>query len=165
MKLYFTRRTWYFLLLTACAASMANAIAVLTGTDLSFLEMCGFCMASMAMVFLAAEKDNTAGERKGCFFAFLAQLLSYTFGGTLGLLFSSLGWPILLFTLSRSRCAPASLPFRVCVCAEEAHFLILLCTPAEGGGALYAAVNFLWLSLTAVRGWGALTLCRSVSES
>ena len=39
MKLKFTRKTWYFFLLAAAAASMLNGFAVLSGMDFSFLEM------------------------------------------------------------------------------------------------------------------------------
>ena len=47
MKLKFTRKTWYFFLLAAAAASMLNGFAVLSGMDFSFLEMVAFCITGI----------------------------------------------------------------------------------------------------------------------
>ena len=42
MKLKFTRKTWYFLLLASAAASMLNGFAVLSGTSFGLIEQIAF---------------------------------------------------------------------------------------------------------------------------
>jgi hypothetical protein len=42
MKLKFTRKTWYFLLLVSAAASMLNGFAVLSGTSFGLIEQIAF---------------------------------------------------------------------------------------------------------------------------
>mgnify|MGYP000195444558 CR=1 FL=1 len=44
MKLKFTRKTWYFLLLASAAASMLNGFAVLSGTSFGLIEQIAFCL-------------------------------------------------------------------------------------------------------------------------
>ena len=56
MKLKFTRKTWYFLLLASAAASMLNGFAVLSGTSFGLIEQIAFAAAGIAALFLAAEK-------------------------------------------------------------------------------------------------------------
>ena len=58
MKLKFTRKTWYFLLLASAAASMLNGFAVLSGTSFSLIEQIAFAAAGIAALFLAAEKGS-----------------------------------------------------------------------------------------------------------
>ena len=48
MKLRFTRKTWYFLLLASAAASMLNGFAVLSGTSFSLIEQIAFAAAGIA---------------------------------------------------------------------------------------------------------------------
>ena len=62
MKLKFTRKTWYFLLLASAAASMLNGFAVLSGTSFSLIEQIAFAAAGIAALFLAAEKALQAGK-------------------------------------------------------------------------------------------------------
>ena len=50
MKLKFTRKTWYFLLLASAAASMLNGFAVLSGTSFSLIEQIAFAAAGIAVV-------------------------------------------------------------------------------------------------------------------
>ena len=45
MKLKFTRKTWYFLLLASAAASMLNGFAVLSGTSFGLIEQIAFAAA------------------------------------------------------------------------------------------------------------------------
>ena len=54
MKLKFTRKTWYFLLLASAAASMLNGFAVLSGTSFGLIEQIAFAAAGIAALFLAA---------------------------------------------------------------------------------------------------------------
>ena len=60
MKLKFTRKTWYFLLLVSAAASMLNGFAVLSGTSFGLIEQIAFAMAGIAALFLAAEKGSAS---------------------------------------------------------------------------------------------------------
>ena len=96
MKLKFTRKTWYFFLLAAAAASMLNGFAVLSGMDFSFLEMVAFCITGITVLFLAAEKGAPAAEKRNYFLIFLLLMFSYLFDGWLGYLASALVWPALL---------------------------------------------------------------------
>ncbi len=62
MKLKFTRKTWYFLLLASAAASMLNGFAVLSGTSFGLIEQIAFAAAGIAALFLAAEKGSASWE-------------------------------------------------------------------------------------------------------
>ena len=64
MKLKFTRKTWYFLLLASAAASMLNGFAVLSGTSFGLIEQIAFAAAGIAALFLAAEKGSTSWEKR-----------------------------------------------------------------------------------------------------
>ena len=64
MKLKFTRKTWYFLLLASAAASMLNGFAVLSGTSFSLIEQIAFAAAGIAALFLAAEKGSASWEKR-----------------------------------------------------------------------------------------------------
>ena len=72
MKLKFTRKTWYFCLLVAAAATLLNGLAVLTGQDFSFLEMCSFCLTALSALFLAAEKGSDPSRKRNYFGVFLS---------------------------------------------------------------------------------------------
>ena len=65
MKLKFTRKTWYFLLLASAAASMLNGFAVLSGTSFGLIEQIAFAAAGIAALFLAAEKEWKCGGFAG----------------------------------------------------------------------------------------------------
>ena len=65
MKLKFTRKTWYFLLLASAAASMLNGFAVLSGTSFpGLIEQVAFAMAGISALFLAAEKGSAGWEKR-----------------------------------------------------------------------------------------------------
>ena len=53
MKLKFTRKTWYFLLLASAAASMLNGFAVLSGTSFGLIEQIAFGWAGYLCSALA----------------------------------------------------------------------------------------------------------------
>ena len=62
MKLRFTRKTWYFLLLASAAASMLNGFAVLSGNSFGLIEQIAFAMAGISALFLAARSEEHTSE-------------------------------------------------------------------------------------------------------
>ena len=73
MKLKFTRKTWYFLLLASAAASMLNGFAVLSGTSFGLIEQIAFAAAGIAALFLAAEKGSASWEKRNFTGVFVLQ--------------------------------------------------------------------------------------------
>lgn len=163
MKLRFTRKTWYFLLLAACAASMANGFAVLVGLDFSFLELCAFCATALAVLFLAAEKGTPKAQKNRYFLVFVLLMASYALGGGLAYVCSALAWPVLL-AVERGRGAPVERPFRLVCFAEAAHLILLLAALYGGLDGLRFFANLFWVLLAAARGWAALTLYKAQKE-
>lgn len=98
MKLKFTRKTWYFLLLASAAASMLNGFAVLSGTSFSLIEQIAFAAAGIAALFLAAEKGSASWEKRNFTGVFVLLMVSYMVNGWAGYLCSALAWPLLLST-------------------------------------------------------------------
>ena len=163
MKLKFTRKTWYFFLLAAAAASMLNGFAVLGGMDFSFLEMCAFCITGISVLFLAAEKGAPAKDKKSYFGIFVLLMLSYLFDGWLGYLTSALVWPALL-AVEYQHGQPVQRPLQLVCAAEALHLLFLLMTRYGGMAGLSFWTNLLWVLLACARGWAALTLYKSREE-
>ena len=157
MKLKFTRKTWYFFLLAAAAASMLNGFAVLSGMDFSFLEMVAFCITGITVLFLAAEKGAPAAEKRKYFLIFLLLMFSYLFDGWLGYLASALVWPALLAVEYR-RGNPIQRQLQLVGGAEALHLLFLLMTRYGGMASLSFWTNILWVLLACARGWAALAL-------
>ena len=157
MKLKFTRKTWYFFLLAAAAASMLNGFAVLSGMDFSFLEMVAFCITGITVLFLAAEKGAPATEKHNYFLIFLLLMFSYLFDGWLGYLASALVWPALLAVEYR-RGNPIQRQLQLVGGAEALHLLLLLMTRYGGMASLSFWTNILWVLLACARGWAALAL-------
>ena len=62
MKLKFTRKTWYFLLLASAAASMLNGFAVLSGTSFGLIEQIAFAAAGIAALSSRRKKARQAGK-------------------------------------------------------------------------------------------------------
>lgn len=170
MKLVFTRKTWYFLLLAACAASMANGFAVLAGLEASllerfaFLEMCAFCATGLAVLFLAAEKGAPKGQKSRYFGVFVLLLLSYILGGAPGYLCAALVWPVLL-AVERGRGAPVERQLRLVGFAEAIHLGLLLAVLYGGLEGMRFFANLFWVLLAAARGWAALVLYKSREEA
>ena len=77
MKLKFTRKTWYFLLLASAAASMLNGFAVLSGTSFGLIEQIAFAAAGIAALFLAAEKGSASWEKRNFTGVFVLLMVSY----------------------------------------------------------------------------------------
>ena len=98
MKLKFTRKTWYFLLLASAAASMLNGFAVLSGTSFGLIEQIAFAAAGIAALFLAAEKGSASWEKRNFTGVFVLLMVSYMVNGWAGYLCSALAWPLLLST-------------------------------------------------------------------
>jgi hypothetical protein len=162
-KLIFTRKTWYFLLLVAAAASMANGLAVLAGLDFSFLELCAFCASALAVLFLAAQKGAPAPEKRRYFAVFVLLLLSYATGGLLAYVCAALAWPVLLVTEQKRQKRGAQLerPLRLVCFAEAAHLALTLLAAYGGFASLRFFANLFWVLLAAARGWAALALYKT----
>ena len=97
MKLKFTRKTWYFLLLVSAAASMLNGFAVLSGTSFGLIEQIAFAAAGIAALFLAAEKGSASWEKRNFTGVFVLLMVSYMVNGWPGrccsVLSTSAAWP------------------------------------------------------------------------
>lgn len=163
MKLKFTRKTWYFFLLAAAAASMLNGFAVLGGMDFSFLEMVAFCITGITVLFLAAEKGAPAVDKRNYFLIFLLLMFSYLFDGWLGYLTSALVWPALL-AVEYQHGKPIQRQLQLVGGAEALHLLFLLMTRYGGMASLSFWTNILWVLLACARGWAALALYKGKEE-
>lgn len=160
-NLHFSRKTWYFLLLAAAAVSMLNGFAVLAGQDLSFLEMIAFGATGLAVLFLAAERENSKKTKQAYFGVFVVLMFSYLFGAPLGYLFNALVWPLLL-ALELRRGMPVQNPLRLTVFAEVLHLALLMMTAAGMSAAFLT--NLFWVLTTIARGSGAMALYRAGTD-
>ena len=164
MKLKFTRKTWYFFLLVAAAASMLNGFAVLGGMDFSFLEMVAFCITGITVLFLAAEKGAPAKEKRNYFGIFIVLMLSYVVNGWAAYVASALVWPALL-AMEYQRGEPIQRQLQLVGAAEVFHLMFLLLTRYAGMEALSFWTNLLWVLLACARGWAALTLYKQRDDA
>ena len=164
MKLKFTRKTWYFFLLVAAAASMLNGFAVLGGMDFSFLEMVAFCITGITVLFLAAEKGAPAKEKRNYFGIFIVLMLSYVINGWAAYVASALVWPALL-AMEYQRGEPIQRQLQLVGAAEVSHLMFLLLTRYAGMEALSFWTNLLWVLLACARGWAALTLYKQRDDA
>lgn len=164
MKLKFTRKTWYFFLLVAAAASMLNGFAVLGGMDFSFLEMVAFCITGITVLFLAAEKGASAKEKRNYFGIFIVLMLSYVINGWAAYVASALVWPALL-AMEYQRGEPIQRQLQLVGAAEVFHLMFLLLTRYAGMEALSFWTNLLWVLLACARGWAALTLYKQRDDA
>ena len=164
MKLKFTRKTWYFFLLVAAAASMLNGFAVLGGMDFSFLEMVAFCITGITVLFLAAEKGAPAKEKRNYFGIFLVLMISYVINGWAAYVASALVWPALL-AMEYQRGEPIQRQLQLVGAAEIFHLMFLLLTRYAGMTGLTFWTNLLWVLLACARGWAALTLYKQREDA
>ena len=164
MKLKFTRKTWYFFLLVAAAASMLNGFAVLGGMDFSFLEMVAFCITGITVLFLAAEKGASAKEKRNYFGIFIVLMLSYVINGWAAYVASALVWPALL-AMEYQRGESIQRQLQLVGAAEVFHLMFLLLTRYAGMEALSFWTNLLWVLLACARGWAALTLYKQRDDA
>jgi len=163
MKLKFTRKTWYFFLLVAAAASMLNGFAVLGGMDFSFLEMVAFCITGITVLFLAAEKGSPVQDKRSYFGIFILLMLSYLFGGAFGYVASALVWPALLL-VEYQHGKPVQRQLQLVGAAEVFHLFFLLMVRYGGMEGLSFWTNLLWVLLACARGWAALSLYKGPEE-
>ena len=157
MKLKFTRKTWYFLLLASAAASMLNGFAVLSGTSFSLIEQIAFAAAGIAALFLAAEKGSASWEKRNFTGVFVLLMVSYMVNGWAGYLCSALAWPLLLST-EYKRGMAIQRQLQLVGAAEALHLFFLLMAKYGGMAALGFWTNLLWVLLACARGWAALSL-------
>lgn len=158
MKLFFSRNTWYLLLVISTALSMSAGFAALVGLDLSALGVAAFAIMGLAVLFLAAEKDNELPIRKRYFYSFLLGILGYAVAGGVGLIGAALTWPMLLYT-EQKRGAPLARQLRLLILAEGVYALFWLMA-SNGMTALYFYVNLFAVLKALSRGWAAYTLLR-----
>ena len=172
MKLHFTRKTWYFFMLAAAAAGMADGFAMLAGQDYSFLEMLSFAACGIAVLFLAAEKPPVrdpalAARRHGrnpgpwsgpLFGCFVALLVSYILFGSHMAMRLTLFWPLWVWVEYRrgGRVGPQ---LRLLVFAEVMQAALLLAVNGGVASLQWLAMLF-WILLCLARGWAALVLYR-----
>lgn len=164
MKLKFTRKTWYFFLLASAAASMLNGFAVLSGNNFSLLEQFAFCMAGIAVLFLAAEKGSESWEKRNFTGSFVLMMVSYMIDGWVGYLCSALAWPLLLST-EYKRGMAIQRQLQLVGGAEVLHLFFLLMAKYGGMTALGFWTNLLWVLLACARGWAALSLYKMQEEA
>lgn len=163
MKLLFTRKTWYFLLIAAAALSLVNACSALGGMNFSFLDTIAFGVTGLACLFLAAEKGSTGAQRGAYFAAFAALLVSYLLFGYAGATRLTLAWLLLLWQEQRSG-RPLQAQLRLVLFTEIVHAAVFV-----AGNAGLAAFSFwaqvLWVLLCAARAWAALVLYRTCGQN
>jgi hypothetical protein len=143
---------------------MANGFAVLIGQDFSFLELCAFCAAALAVLFLAAQKGAPAPEKRRYFAVFVLLLVSYATGGLLAYLCAALAWPVLL-AAEQKRGAHLERPLRLVCFAEALHLALTLAVTYGGVDSLRFFANLFWVLLAAARGWAALVLYKSTPRA
>ena len=164
MKLKFTRKTWYFFLLAAAAVSMLGGFAVLGGMDFSALELVAFCLAGIAVLFLAAQKGAPAREKRNYTGVFVVLMLSkLAAGGWAGDICSALVWPALLAT-EYERGRPIQRQLQLVSAAEVLRTVFWLLTRYAGMAGLAFWTNLLFVLLACARGWAALTLYKLQEE-
>lgn len=167
MKLHFSRKTWYFFLLVAAAAGMADGFGMLAGVDLSFLEMVSFAAAGISVLFLAAEQpqaQDAAAEKKpgpwagplfGCF---VALLVSYILFGSHMAMRLTVFWPLWLLVEAK-RGGRVWQQLRLLVFAELMQAALLVAVNMGTAGLDLLATLF-WVLVCLARGWAALVLYR-----
>jgi hypothetical protein len=175
MKLRFTRKTWYFLLLTAAAVSMADGFGRLAGLSLSFFETVAFGFCGLAALFLAAQKEpgsdegvTLSGKRSrgrpmpqaGAFFVcFLILLTGYLLADSTLAMRTPIFWPLLVYIELR-RGMPVRAQLRLLLFSEILQFGALLAANAAVPG--FGMLNTVfWILTCAARGWAALVLYRA----
>ena len=164
MKLKFTRKTWYFLLLASAAASMLNGFAVLSGTGFGLIEQIAFAAAGIAALFLAAEKGSASWEKRNFTGVFVLLMVSYMINGWAGYLCSALAWPLLLST-EYKRGMAIQRQLQLVGAAEALHLFFLLMAKYGGMAALGFWTNLLWVLLACARGWAALSLYKMQEDA
>ncbi len=169
MKLHFSRRTWYTLLVLSAALSLTDALALLAHVDMTILESLAFAASGMAVLFLAAEKEpgpdgkpgKTANPQSGSYFgAFLLLLLSYVLSDWTVAARITLFWPVLAW-VEKKRGMPVERQMRLLAFTEVIQIGLVLAQRRTGLG---LAASILWALVCVTRGWLAITLYKSNKE-
>ncbi len=167
MKLKFSRRTWYFMLLAMAALGMADGIGLLFGADLTFFETISFGGSGIAALFLAAERGAPEpGQKRGAsnplaglyFACFAALLVSYlAFGGAMAMRLTVFWVGLALVEQKRGMQLHAQL--RLLAFSEILHAAALIAVNFGQQAFSVLAVVF-WILVCLARGWTALALYR-----
>lgn len=169
MKLRFTRKTWYLMLLLSAAFGLADAIALLFGENMAIWKTLGFAAAGMAVLFLAAYKEpgpdgqpgRTANPYSGKYLvAFFCLLLSYVLFGSHLAPRLTLFWPVLGW-VEHQRGMPVAPALRLLIFTEVIQIGLLLAQLRTGVG---MAVSILWALVCITRGWMAMILYKKSKE-
>ena len=164
MKLRFTRKTWYFLLLASAAASMLNGFAVLSGNSFGLIEQIAFAMAGISALFLAAEKGSAGWEKRNFTGVFVLLMVSYMVNGWVGYLCSALAWPLLLST-EYKRGMAVQRQLQLVSAAEVLRLVFWMLTKYAGMSGLAFWTNIMFVLLTCARGWAALSLYKMQEDA
>jgi hypothetical protein len=177
MKLHFSEKTWYFLLLAAAALGMADGFAMLFGQDASFLELFAFGGCGLAALFLAAQQRPLDEEGASLarhaprkpnpyssfyFVCFIAVLASYFLFGSRLALRLTIFWPLLVFC-EYKRGKPVLQQLRLLVFIEILQAAAVLCMNAGVAGFGVLSIVF-WILTCTARGWAALVLYKVQAE-
>ena len=169
MKLRFTRKTWYLMLVLSAAFGLADALALMIGENMAIWKTLGFAAAGMAVLFLAAYKQpgpdgqpgRTANPYSGKYLlAFFLLLLSYVMFGSHLAPRLTLFWPVLAW-VEQQRGMPVANQLRLLIFTEVIQIGLLLAQLRTGVG---MAVSILWALVCVTRGWLALTLYKQTKE-
>lgn len=169
MKLHFSRKTWYFMLILSAALSLADGIGLLFGVQMPGLETLAFAGAGMAVLFLAAEKElgpdgqkgKTANPHSGQYMlAFFILLLSYILFGWNMAARLTLFWPFLAW-VENKRGMEVTGQLRLLIFSEVIQIGLLLAQIPAGLG---TAAGILWVLVCVTRGWLAISLYKQNKE-
>lgn len=169
MKLHFSRKTWYFMLILSAALSLADGLALLFGEQMAMLETLAFAGAGMAVLFLAAEKEpgpdgkpgKMANPQSGRYMlAFFVLLLSYILFGWSMAARLTLFWPVLAWVESQ-RGMEVKGQLKLLIFSEVIQIGLLLTQIRSGLG---RAASILWVLVCITRGWLAIALYKQNKE-
>ena len=169
MKLRFTRKTWYLMLLLSAAFGLADALALMVGENMAIWKTLGFAAAGMAVLFLAAYKEPGPDGKPGrtanpysskYLLAFFLLLFSYVMFGSHLAPRLTLFWPVLGW-VELKRGMPVAAPLRLLIFTEVIQIGLLLAQLRTGVG---MAVSILWALVCVTRGWLSLVLYKQSKE-
>ncbi len=169
MKLHFTRKTWYLMLLLSAAFSLTDAGLLLFGENQAVWKTLAFAAAGMAVLFLAAEKEvgptgvsgKMANPYSGWYMlAFFLLLGSYVLVGSHLAPRITLFWPVLAW-VEKKRGMPVDNQLKLLIFSELIQIGLLLAQLRTGLG---LASGILWVVVGITRGWLALVLYKNSKE-
>lgn len=169
MKLHFTRKTWYLMLLLSAACSLTDAGLMLFGENQAVWKTLGFAAAGMVVLFLAAEKQLGSTGRPGkmanpysgwYMMAFFVLLASYVLFGSHLAPRMTLFWPVLAW-VEQKRGMPVSNQLKLLIFSEVVQIGMLVAQLRTGLG---LAAGILWVVVCITRGWLAMVLYKNCKE-